>query len=648
MHMERIDASTGEIGRSNDFGVPSGSYAKIRYIWPSRTCRMKWYSPMLGAVLALVIGPSDCAGAVVVQDLGATYDFLVSDRLTKGGALYFPAAYRRQGIVVPFSFQDSERYWGQYVCAFPDRKCAVTDLYDPADYSLKPDKGDAGVLQIERVNVHNGTNIYDAAVWQIAVVLGSVVNRFVNSIDADAYHLAIHQNSVLADAEGRAALASTPLGKRAITSGDLYRYNDHVVQNPKSAYSFRMAAPTWLADDPLMDSRYASLVTAGEMPRDNPQYKRGRIAWTDWKPVTGENAWAYLLGPLQAAYIHYVVGQRAKYVPFDELAVRNALEILPTFAAMQSPLGAVYYAPSHTSDEPVGPHLVSVENNFSLYAGLQVLRATLQAELANDTHLTQDGKDRIGSALALIRTMVSGGPLPDHRLTAGLLSFFREAAWNGSGFVQGGFANDPTLKRPWVPVLRPRAVDVNTWGVAALGADRIDEWFGFGAASRIWSEVKSWGAYGVGHTLWGVGYSDQDGNGTNPDGTYKQGVLSAEWTAGAIVMVRNMIRHYGREPRSPVAAQYERGLRQDESAMLDAVQSLRFDRYQSTDFPGKPPDYQNLIVQAGKPYLYASRRYLVPFGWYANPIPSTASTAWIIMVADDFDPFGYGGAPPSD
>jgi hypothetical protein len=614
---------------------------------------MKWYFLVLGAVLALVIGPSDCAGSVVMQDLSATYEFLVSERLTKGGALYSPAAYRSQGFVVPFSFQDSEQYWGEYVCAFPDTKCAVTDLYDPVDYTLSPRKGAAGVLQTERVNVHNGTNIYDAAVWQIAVVLGSVVNGFVNFVDADAYHLATHQNRLLADAEGRAARLSTPLGKRAVTSGDLYRYNDHAVQNPRAAYSFRMSAPAWLVDDPLMDSRYASLVSAGEMPPDNPQYRRGRIVWTDWKPVTGENAWAYLLGPLHAAYIHYVVGNTGKCVPFDELAVRNALEILPTFAAMQSQLGAVYYAPSRTlkndGDEPVDPHYVSVENNFSLYAGLQVLRATLQAELANDTHVTQDDRGRIRNALALIRTMISGGQLPDHRPTAGLLSFFRHAAWHGSGFVQGGFANDPTLKRPWVPVLQPRAVDVNTWGVAALGADRIDEWFGFGAASRIWSEVKGWGAYGVGHTLWGVGYSDQDGNGTNPDGTYKQGVLSAEWTAGAIVMVRNMIRHYGTGPRSSVdvasAAQYEQRLREDESAMLDAIQSLRLDRYQSTDFPGKPADYQNLIVHASKSYLYASRRYRVPFGWYANPIPSTVSTAWIIMLADDFDPFGYGGAP---
>src|SRR2546429_9970708 len=114
---------------------------------------MKWYSPVLGAVLAFVLGPAVCAGAVLAQDLRATFEFLVSDRSTKGGALYSPAVYRGQGIVVPFSFQDSEQYWGEYVCAFPARKCAVTDLYDPTDYTLKPRKGAAGILQTERVNV---------------------------------------------------------------------------------------------------------------------------------------------------------------------------------------------------------------------------------------------------------------------------------------------------------------------------------------------------------------------------------------------------------------------------------------------------------------------------------------------------------------
>src|ERR1700738_1645391 len=97
--------------RSED---PNADAGVLKSIWPRRVCRMRWYSPVLGAVVALVIVPSACAGSVVVQDLGATYEFLVSDRSTKEGALYFPAAYRKQGIAVPFSFQDSEQYWGRY------------------------------------------------------------------------------------------------------------------------------------------------------------------------------------------------------------------------------------------------------------------------------------------------------------------------------------------------------------------------------------------------------------------------------------------------------------------------------------------------------------------------------------------------------
>ena len=79
---------------------------------------MKQYSAVPGVVLALVMGSSDCVAAGAVQDLGATYRFLVSDRSTEGGILYTPAAYRSEGVVVPFSFQDSPQYWGESVCAF--------------------------------------------------------------------------------------------------------------------------------------------------------------------------------------------------------------------------------------------------------------------------------------------------------------------------------------------------------------------------------------------------------------------------------------------------------------------------------------------------------------------------------------------------
>jgi hypothetical protein len=84
--------------------------------------------------------------------------------------------------------------------------------------------------------------------------------------------------------------------------------------------------------------------------------------------------------------------------------------------------------------------------------------------------------------------------------------------------------------------------------------------------------------------------------------------------------------------------------------MLLGIQELRFDRYTAGALDGKPHDYSSLIVESAEPiraapYLYASKRYRIPFGWYANPLPSTSSSAWIVMLADNYDPFGYGGRP---
>jgi hypothetical protein len=150
-----------------------------------------------------------------------------------------------------------------------------------------------------------------------------------------------------------------------------------------------------------------------------------------------------------------------------------------------------------------------------------------------------------------------------------------------------------------------------------------------------------------------VGYSDADGNGQTSDGIYKAGVMSAEWTAGAIVMVRNMIHHYhsvpADAPNAPQARSFESELRQDEQQMLVGIQRLRIGQYVQATLPGKPHDYAKLVMSKSglrsEPYLYSSKRYRIPFGWYANPLPSTASTAWVILVADDYDPFGFGGKP---
>lgn len=604
------------------------------------------------ALLMLGLVSFPCAYAQAqFSDLGATYQFLVSDRQTHHGTLYTATSGTLKGAALPLSFFDTPEYWALHVCSGAQFPCVVTDIYDPARFTLNPEPGLAGDLQTERVNVHNGTNIYDAATWQIAVVLGQVVNGFDNSKKQNAYTLATNQNRLLAAGYSADANKIEPNSNRAVTRGNVFRYNNQTISNGAQAYTFRMIPRAWLATDPLIDTTYGTWITAKGLPPLNKDYQRGKITWADWKPITGENAWAFLLGPLHAAYIHHVLGGRKEFVPFDDLAIQNALAVLPTFAVMQSPVGGIYYAPSGTASnqgkETVNPHQVSVENSISVYAGLRVLAATLRAELKSERNLSQNDKTAIATALATIAIMINGGQAEAGQSTEGLLAFFKTRAWRNNEFVQGGLANDPDEKLNWVPTLAPKAVDTNTWGVAALGAKLIDDWYGFGAAYNNWRQVKRWGAYGVNQRLLGVGYSDQDGNGMNPDGTYKQGILSAEWTAGAINMVRSMVHHYqnveNASPNRTAAKSYVTSLKADERAMIEGIQKLRFADYSKTSFPGKPANFAKLMNLQSSPYLYASKRYLIPFGWYANPLPSTCSTAWIIMLADGYDPFGYAG-----
>jgi hypothetical protein len=599
----------------------------------------------------------DAGHSDTADELYGSYQYLVSYRDTHGGALYRPSEGPFRGIALPYSFTDSEPYWGEYVCKQPSINCAVSDYYDPNDYAIKPRPGQGALLQTERVNVHNGTNIYDAATWQIAVVLGSVVNHLGNFLDLDAYQLASNQNRVLGQIRNT---PDVPTGGRATTTQGLYVYNGTRITDPRSAYAFRMTAPEWLAPDPLKDSHYSTLINVGTLPKNNPRYQAGRVAWSDWKPITGDNAWAFFVGPVQAAYIHFVLGLRQGFVPFEDSSVQNAVAVLPAFVAMQAKCGGVYYAPSGTQrnagDTSVEPGFVSIENNLSLFAGLRTLRATLADELSHERSLTADEKALIARHAALIDAVLYGGTLPGGRHTKGLKEFLRNQAWRDGEFVQGGVltAAPGAASEEWRPVIEPKAVDVNTWGVAALGARQIDSWFGFGAAYRLWESLKRWGAYGEGKTLWGVGYSDQDGNGQTPDGGFRSGVLSAEWTAGAIVMGRNMIQYYGSlAPDAPDAArarEWVARLRADERALMAGMRQLQYSRYIEASVPGKPPGYARLIVEPtrpvrSEPYLYSSRRYLIPFGWYGNPLPSTSSTAWAILIADHYDPFGYGGKP---
>ena len=114
---------------------------------------------------------------------------------------------------------------------------------------------------------------------------------------------------------------------------------------------------------------------------------------------------------------------------------------------------------------------VITENNISLYAGIRILNHVLKSTLSRQTQLQPVDRKRITQALDLCRVITSGGAF-NGKSTRGLQSFLRFQAWNQGEFVQGGWADKPGMDDSWHPAVVLKAVDVNTWGVAAIGAAR--------------------------------------------------------------------------------------------------------------------------------------------------------------------------------
>ena len=99
-------------------------------------------------------------------------------------------------------------------------------------------------------------------------------------------------------------------------------------------------------------------------------------------------------------------------------------------------------------------------------------------------------------------------------------------------------------------------------------------------------------------------------------------MLSGEWTLGAVNLLKNMAVYY---------RDHAEALRREASHMRQAVT-------------------RDLLVESphGPALKYANKRYFIPFGWYANPVPSAASTAWAILEDEDYNVFRLGGAYGTD
>lgn len=586
-------------------------------------------------------------------------DFLVSTS-EDVGFTYQGSVGALSGLTLPLSYYSTATYWGEYVGNLPGNNLSVTDVYNPGDYTLTPDTSTPGAnLQAERVNAFYGTDIYDGSCWQIALAL-CAKNNLTSPSGENLFTILESQDKLLMVGYDGNAPQTQPGANRATTKNDdTFSYNGQSITDPTKAYFFRMVTRNWLSHDPFMGTEYIKYVTADNLP-PNPDYQKGMITWQDWKPITGENAWGLFIGPLQSASLKKESAQES-FIPFSSDSVQNALGTLYALSCMQSQLGGVYYACKgslgNQGSQPVDPFEVSVENNASTLGGLLIFKQVLTDELAHDPNLSSDQKSQIQAALATINTMINGGKTPQGKSTKGILRFFKENAWDSANgiFYQGGDANNPEKSSDWVPTVEPKAVDVNTWGVSVLGQPLIDSWYGFGSCYTLWQNVKSWGGfYGPDQTLWGVGYSDQDGNGSN--GNYENGIISAEWTAGAINMTRCLITQYQNAVSDPSysqdeqqkAAAYVQDLKKDHDSMFQHLMTLRTDQYQTQSAYAnvRPKNYEQLIpIPAGKlSFVYASKRYMIPFGWFANPIPSLTSTSWSLMLHYNFNPFSPNGS----
>ncbi len=113
-------------------------------------------------------------------------------------------------------------------------------------------------------------------------------------------------------------------------------------------------------------------------------------------------------------------------------------------------------------------------------------------------------------------------------------------------------------------------------------------------------------------------------------------------------MLKSLIAQYTLlESIHPYVKKYVASLEVDLQSMETHISVLRVANYSKISMFNsvRPKNYDSLVSLAKnqQAYLYASKRYFIPFGWYANPLPSNASTSWALLMNYNYNPFTLGG-----
>jgi|UniRef100_A0A7S4FS70 hypothetical protein len=441
-------------------------------------------------------------------------------------------------------------------------------------------------LQTEKMLVSTGCVIYDAAVGSIALAVGGyhdAAAAFFWQVLEPGHTAGIMNIRGTAPCKGREAFGEctdkTGTGACGLCYGDATNYSDMTAPY-RHAMFFRLIGDYWNYE--------------GTKHELCPDLGRNWV-WVDWKPVLGDNSWAQLLGTTQVLWLRKG-GNPKRITPFAP-ELKLAIDFIGAVKLLRAgDTGGMYFCPRNTYYGTVHADIgsqVSTENSASTLAGLKALRYLL---------IKMNRPKRYATVIQDLNQLIEG-----------ILKFLKAAYLPSHSHFRTGGAYDPrkgTFK--WEDEVF--AVDCQSWVGSVLGADQIDGWFGKGTTLKLWDKTKEYAGYGKQPNGWvkGVGYSQND----------KDQVMSGEWTYGAA----NFLKIVASD--SSYSSDVKKKLMAEAEFMVKSIK----EEITATHMIG------NIKTQAT---LYANKRYLIPpelGGWWANPLPSRASTSWGVLWDADYNP----------
>ncbi len=455
---------------------------------------------------------------------------------------------------------------------------------------------------IERNIVREGLVIYDCALWQIVLtLLGEGEDLELASIPIQYFW----EGKLREFIQIRAGYPQQPfvydLSHPQLVSSNLSDYG-------KRGFLFRIinANGTYLMSDPLDGKTSIRGFPNGDM-----------IHWEDWKPVAGENAWV-VLASLHLFHKKYFNPQTQRYEAFENaVELRLAEELARAAIILQAENGAVRMAPLGTYYNPMVRLLEETDNPEEVIKAID--QYTLRAppldfhkrrpsdypeeyrwyyyEISTENNL---------SWLAAFRMLYQITFKKEYQKAISGIENYLKKAWNKNRnfFYQGMHYN----QGQWIPNTKHFASDVQNGVIMVLGPQWIEETFGEGTAFQLWLTTKRESSFVNEHKeLMGIGFSHEHDR------------LTVEWTAGAILAVRQLASYY--EKNHPSWAEE---LKKDAQSMRKGIERFKY-----------------TISSDETAYSYSSKRGWIPFGWFSHvtDVLSLSASCWVILVDQNINPF---------